>query len=88
MPAAHLPRLFCARRAFLASAPPAGCCDTSSALSRLLAFLARCLQDTKTWLVNPVLEQGSKGQLIMMFRSAAGTPACRLAAWLAGWLLK
>lgn len=29
-------------------------------------------QDAKTWLVNPVLEQGSKGQLIMMFRTAAG----------------
>lgn len=27
-------------------------------------------QDPKTWLVNPVLEQGSKGQLIMLFRTA------------------
>ncbi|PRW44584.1 BNR Asp-box repeat [Chlorella sorokiniana] len=30
------------------------------------------VEDAKTWLVNPVLEQGSKGQLIMMFRTAAG----------------
>ena len=41
-------------------------------------------QDPKTWLVNPVLEQGSKGQLIMLFRTAAGAPlACRQAAWAA-----
>ncbi|KAL4445290.1 hypothetical protein ABPG77_011115 [Micractinium sp. CCAP 211/92] len=30
------------------------------------------VEDAKTWLVNPVLEEGSKGQLVMLFRTAAG----------------
>jgi hypothetical protein len=30
------------------------------------------IEDARTWLVNPVIEEGSKGQLIMMFRSATG----------------
>lgn len=30
------------------------------------------VEDAKTWLVNPVLEEGTKGQLIMMFRTSAG----------------
>lgn len=30
------------------------------------------VEDAKTWLVNPVLEEGSKGQLIMLCRTAAG----------------
>jgi hypothetical protein len=30
------------------------------------------IEDTRTWLVNPTIEEGSKGQLIMLFRSAAG----------------
>lgn len=34
-------------------------------------------QDAKTWLVNPVLEEGSQGQLIMLFRTAAGAPLQR-----------
>jgi len=30
------------------------------------------IEDAKTWLVNPTIEEGSKGQLIMLFRTSAG----------------
>lgn len=30
------------------------------------------IEDARTWLVNPTLEEGSKGQLIMMFRTSTG----------------
>ena len=30
------------------------------------------IEDAKTWLVNPTLEQGSKGQLIALFRTSTG----------------
>jgi hypothetical protein len=30
------------------------------------------VEDARTWLVNPTLEEGSKGQLIMLFRTATG----------------
>ncbi len=36
------------------------------------------VEDAKTWLVNPVLEEGSKGQLVMLFRTAAGGCAAGL----------
>lgn len=30
------------------------------------------IEDAKTWLVNPTLEEGTKGQLVMMFRTSTG----------------
>ncbi|PSC75556.1 BNR Asp-box repeat [Micractinium conductrix] len=30
------------------------------------------IEDAKSWLVNPTLEEGTKGQLVMLFRTAAG----------------
>lgn len=57
-------------------------CHTTAAdlADPLLPTHATPRQDAKTWLVNPVLEQGSKGQLIMMFRTAAGGQAGRWVA--------
>lgn len=36
------------------------------------------IEDARTWLVNPTLEEGSKGQLIMMFRTSTGEAPCML----------
>lgn len=42
------------------------------------------IEDARTWLVNPTIEEGSKGQLIMLFRSAAGEASSqRATAWAA-----
>ena len=37
------------------------------------------IEDAKSWLVNPVIEEGAKpGQLVMMFRTASGGCSCAL----------